>query len=64
MLDAKKVVRALSGGALAIEFGNPSIVQVAPKKSLVLALSVVLGGMIGVIFVLIRSAVRTRRKAD
>ena len=34
---------------------------IKPKKSLILALSIVLGGMVGVMFVLIRSAVRNRK---
>jgi uncharacterized protein involved in exopolysaccharide biosynthesis len=61
MLNAKKTVRALIGGSYAIDFGTPGITQVAPKKPLILALSIVLGGMIGVMYVLIRSAVRNRR---
>ena len=36
---------------------------IKPKKSLIVALAVVLGGMVGVMFVLIRSAVRNRKKA-
>ena len=61
MLNAKKTVRALIGGSYAIDFGTPGITQVAPKKSLIMVLSIVLGGMIGVMYVLIRSAVRNRR---
>lgn len=34
---------------------------IKPKKSLIVALAVVLGGMVGVMFVLIRSAVRNRK---
>ena len=34
---------------------------IKPKKSLIIALAVVLGGMVGVMFVLIRSAVRNRK---
>ena len=37
---------------------------VKPKKSLILALSIVLGGMVGVVLVLIRQAVRNRRKTS
>jgi uncharacterized protein involved in exopolysaccharide biosynthesis len=62
MLYAKKVLRALSSGAVAIDFGTPSITQIAPKNSSVLALSIVLGGIVGVMFVSIRSAVRNRKK--
>lgn len=64
ILDAKKTVRTLNSGSYAIDFGTITIAQIAPKKQLVLALSVLLGGMVGVIFVLIRLAVRNRRLTD
>ena len=54
-LDTDKIRPALVDLA-AVEPLSP----IKPKKSLILALSVVLGGMIGVMFVLIRSAVRKR----
>jgi chain length determinant protein (polysaccharide antigen chain regulator) len=34
---------------------------IAPNKKLILALSVVLGGMLGILYVLIRSALRNRQ---
>ncbi|WP_286239866.1 Wzz/FepE/Etk N-terminal domain-containing protein [Neptuniibacter halophilus] len=50
---------------LSLEFRNsPAMAESAPikpKKSLILALSVVLGGMIGVITALIRCAIRNRK---
>jgi LPS O-antigen subunit length determinant protein (WzzB/FepE family) len=55
-LDTDKIRPALVDLA-AVEPLSP----IKPKKSLILALSVVLGGMIGVMFVLIRSAVRNRK---
>lgn len=39
----------------------PPASPIKPKKALILALSIVLGGMVGVLFVLIRSAVRKRK---
>lgn len=36
---------------------------VKPKKVLILALSIILGGIVGVTFVLVRSAIRNRQKA-
>ena len=55
-LDSDKIRPALVDLA-AVEPLSP----IKPKKSLILALSVVLGGMVGVMFVLIRSAVRNRK---
>ena len=61
MLQSKQTIRALSDGGKSIVFSTPVISQTAPKKALILALSVVLGGMVGVMFVLIRSAVLNRK---
>jgi uncharacterized protein involved in exopolysaccharide biosynthesis len=61
MLQSKQTIRALSDGGESIAFSAPIISQTAPKKALILGLSVVLGGMVGVMFVLIRSAVRNRK---
>ena len=61
MLKSKQTIRALSDGGESISFSTPVISQTAPKKALIIALSVVLGGMVGVVFVLIRSAVRNRK---
>ena len=55
-LDADKIRPAV----VDLEAAEP-LSPIKPKKSLILALSVVLGGMVGVMFVLIRSAVRNRK---
>ena len=55
-LDTNKIRPAI----VDLEAAEP-LSPIKPKKSLILALSVVLGGMVGVMFVLIRSAVRNRK---
>lgn len=47
-------------GHKAIEFSEPTIQVKAPKTNLIIALSFVLGGMVGVLGILIRSAYRNR----
>jgi len=36
--------------------------KVSPKSSLILAMSVVLGGMVGVVFILVRYAIMKRKE--
>jgi len=61
MLQSKQTIRALSEEGRSMTFSRPIISQTAPKKTLIMALSVMLGGMVGVMFVLIRSAMRNRK---
>ena len=61
MLNAKRVIQSIDNGQSAITFGSVSVVKSSPKVPLILALSIVLGGMIGVFFILVRNAI-TRRK--
>ena len=61
MLNAKRVIQSIDNGQSAITFGSVSVVKSSPKVPFILALSVVLGGMIGVFFILVRNAI-TRRK--
>ena len=57
-LDVSKIVPAV------IDLkAFPPAGPIKPRKALILALSIVLGGMLGVLFVLIRSAVRKRKAA-
>lgn len=62
MLNAKRVVQAVESGEVAVSFGNPSIVKSSPRVKLIVVLSVVLGGMIGMMFVLLRSALQKRKE--
>ena len=62
MLNAKRVIQSIDNGQSAITFGSVSVVKSSPKVSLILALSVVLGGMIGVFFILVRNAITKRKE--
>ena len=62
MLNAKRVIHSIDNGQSAITFGSVSVVKSSPKVPLMLALSVVLGGMIGVFFILVRNAITKRKE--
>lgn len=62
MLNAKRVVQSIDNGQSAITFGSVSVVKSSPKVPLILALSVVLGGMVGVFFILVRNAITKRKE--
>ena len=62
MLNAKRVIQSIDNGKSAITFGSVSVVKSSPKVSLILAFSVVLGGMIGVFFILVRNAITKRKE--
>jgi capsular polysaccharide biosynthesis protein len=63
MLNAKRILRSIDDGKTAISFGSISVTKTSPKTALVLVLSVFLGGLIGVFFVLIRNAYRSHKKS-
>ena len=62
MLNAKRVIQSIDNGQSAITFGSVSVVKSSPKVPLMLALSVVLGGVIGVFFILVRNAITKRKE--
>ena len=62
MLNAKRVIQSIDNGQSAITFGSVSVVKSSPKVPLILAFSVVLGGMIGVFFILVRNAINKRKE--
>ena len=61
ILNAKRVIQSIDDGQGAISFGSINVIKSSPKVPLILALSVVLGGMIGSFFLLVRNAI-TKRK--
>ena len=62
MLNAKRVVLSIDSGQNAISFGSVSVVKSSPKLPRILALSVALGGMVGVFFILVRNAITKRKE--
>jgi len=55
-----KVVRAGTvGNVRIVDFAQPTLKPVAPKKSLIVVLALLLGGIVGVGFVLLRQALRS-----
>ena len=61
MLNAKRIIQSIDSGQSVISFGSISVVKSSPKVPLILALSVVVGGMVGVFFTLVRSAIAKRK---
>ena len=62
MLNAKRIIQTIDSGQSVISFGSVSVVKSSPKVPLILALSVVLGGMVGVFFILVRNAITKRKE--
>ena len=62
MLNAKRVVLSIDSGQNAVSFGSVSVIKSSPKVPLILALSVALGGMVGVFFILVRNAITKRKE--
>lgn len=61
MLNAKRLIQSIDSGQTAIAFGSPSITKSFPRVALIVAMSVVLGGMIGVFFIFVRNVIRNRK---
>lgn len=60
---AKRIINALEKNSInAVLFKKPLITKSSPKTALTLSMSVVLGGMLGVFFVLLRNAIHKRKK--
>jgi LPS O-antigen subunit length determinant protein (WzzB/FepE family) len=62
MRPANSIIRSINDGKNALAFGSISISDKSPKVQLILSLSFILGGFIGVAFTLIRFAVRNHKK--
>ena len=63
ILNATRIIKAIDSGQKAISFGSVAIKKTSPKVPLVLALSILLGGMIGVVFVLVNNSIRKRKES-
>jgi LPS O-antigen subunit length determinant protein (WzzB/FepE family) len=63
ILNATRIIKAIDSGQKAISFGSVAIKKTSPKVPLILALSILLGGMIGVVFVLVNNTIRKRKES-
>ena len=63
ILNAMRIIKAIDSGQKPISFGLVAIKKTWPKVPLVLALSILLGGMIGVVFVLFNNSIRKRKES-
>ena len=62
ILNATRIIKAIDSGQKAISFSSVAIKKISPKVQLILAMSIVLGGMIGIVFVLINNSIRKRKE--
>lgn len=62
LLNAKRIIHSIDSGQSAITFGSVSIVKSSSRVQFILALSVVLGGMFGMLFIIIRNAIKKRKE--
>ena len=63
ILNATRIIKAIDGGQKAISFGSVTIKKISPRVPLILAMSIVLGGLIGVVFVLVNDSIRKRKES-
>ena len=63
ILNARRIIKAIDSGQKAISFGSVAIKKTSPKVPLVLALSILLGGMIGIVLVLVNNSIRKRKES-
>lgn len=62
MLHARRLIQDIDSGQTFITVGAVKVVKSSPKVNLIVALSVVLGGLIGVFFALVRHFIKKRKK--
>ena len=62
MLHAKRIMQSIDDGQSAVSFGSVSIVKSSPKVTSIIALSVMLGGMVGVGFLIVQIAITKRKE--
>ena len=62
MLNANRIIQSIDSGQSVLSFGTISVVKSSPKVPLILALSFLFGGVVGVFFILVRNAIANRKK--
>ena len=63
ILDIDRYIASAESGTSVLAIQRPTIPKkVSPKSSLILAMSIVLGGMVGVFFILVRNAITKRKE--
>ena len=63
MLSIDRYIVSAENGSSVLAIQPPTMpIKVSPKSSLILAMSVVLGGMVGVFFILVRNAITKRKE--
>jgi len=63
ILNALRVMKVIDSGQKALSFGSFAIKKISPNVPLILVLSIVLSGMIGVVFVLFNNTIRKRKES-
>lgn len=64
-LAASRIIQYIEQrGASPVSFKAPLVYLVKPKPQLILALSIVLGGFLGIAFILMRKAIKSRTPSD
>lgn len=62
LLNAKRIILSIDNGNDAVAFGPVSVAKPLTKTKLIFPLSVLTGGMIGVLFTLVRDAIKKRKE--
>jgi hypothetical protein len=62
VINSKNIILKIDSGKSVIDFGSVSVVKLGRKLKLYIILSIMLGGMLGIIYVLTSNALRNRRE--
>lgn len=62
ILNAKRIFQSIDNGQNVATFGSVVIIKSSSKVPFIVALSAVLGGTIGVFFILIRNVIKKRKE--
>jgi len=61
LLNATRLVKAIDSGEKMVSFGSSALKKTSLKVPLILVLSIILGGIIGVVFVIVNNTIRKRK---